>query len=193
MTALSEAEACDTTELLYTVLDGYPASLGFPIMHQVYVILNCHHIKSFHPPVKQYTTTHHNTEFKYYTCSLFFISNTKVSRAALWVVLCSVWCILASVLIRIHPLKFPYLPRTSPLLRCTLPPPLASSLPSFPRSVHASILPPLPLPPSLTLSIPHSVPPLAPSHPPSFLALSLPASRRPIPCTPSVCVFGTLH
>ena len=36
----------------YTVLDGYPASLGFPIMHRVHVIClcihpcqNCHHIK----------------------------------------------------------------------------------------------------------------------------------------------------
>ena len=25
---------------------------------------NCHHIKSCHPPVKQYTMTHHNTEYR---------------------------------------------------------------------------------------------------------------------------------
>ena len=52
-------------------------------MHPVH---NCHHIKSCHPPVKQYIMTHHNTEFISYTCSLFFICNTKVSRprAALW-------------------------------------------------------------------------------------------------------------
>ena len=36
--------------LLYSILDGYPASLGFPIMHRVHVICihpchNCHDIK----------------------------------------------------------------------------------------------------------------------------------------------------
>ena len=41
-----------------TVLDGYPASLGFPIMHQVHAICsmhpvhNFHNTKSCHPPVK---------------------------------------------------------------------------------------------------------------------------------------------
>ena len=66
-------------------------------MHTVH---NCHHIESFHPPVKQYTTTHRNTEFKYYTCSLFFICNTKVSRARspLLGVLCNAyWPVSSSV------------------------------------------------------------------------------------------------
>ena len=42
---------------------GYPALLGFPIMDpvQMHTVLNCHHIKPFHPSVKQYTTAHHNT------------------------------------------------------------------------------------------------------------------------------------
>ena len=34
-------------------------------MHPVH---NCHHIKSCHPPDKQYIKTHHNTEFIIYTC-----------------------------------------------------------------------------------------------------------------------------
>ena len=60
----------------YNILDGYPASLGFPIMHRVHVIShNCHDIKLCHPPDKQYT------EFRIYTCSLFFICNNKVAMA----------------------------------------------------------------------------------------------------------------
>ena len=114
----------------------------------------------------------------------------------------------------------PYLPSshappcTSPSLRCILPPPLASSLPSFPRSVNVCSyvpsslvpflnppsLPPLPLPPSLTSSIPHSLPllnsllhpPLVPSLP-SFLALSpppsLPACRPPCNAMYTMCVL----
>ena len=64
----------------YNILDGYPASLGFPIMHRVHVICihpchNCHDIKYCHPPDKQYT------EFIINTCSLFFICNNKVAMA----------------------------------------------------------------------------------------------------------------
>ena len=87
-------------------------------------------------------------------------------------------------------------------LATLLPPPLASSLPSFPRSVHAYFpsslvpflnppsLPPLPLPPSITSLLPHSVPLpppfptlplLPPSHPPSFLAH---------PCLPTAVQFN---
>ena len=52
-------------------------------MHPVH---NCQHIKACHPPDKQYIMTYHNTEFIIYTCSLFFICNTKVARAraAMW-------------------------------------------------------------------------------------------------------------
>ena len=131
--------------------------------------------------------THHNTEFKYYTCSLFFICNTKVSRtrSALWVVLCNVYCTLASVLIRVHPLKFPSLPiPLPPTLLPVHPPP--SVAPSFLRSLPQS---PLSFAPSIPSSVPFidsSLPPLAPSlphplapsHPPSFLALSLPPSMH---------------
>ena len=104
----------------------------------------------------------------------------------------------------------PYLPPptlihcSSPSLRCSLPPPIASSLPSFPRSVHAYVpsaivpflkppsLPPLPLPPSLSSSLPRS--PLLPlSHPPSFLGPSLPTCLRPSNSMYTVCVFGKLH
>ena len=123
------------------------------IMHQSHVI--CTQSITNHPPVKQYTTTHHNT------CSLFFIPTTKVSgaRAALWIVFSNVYRILASVLIRVRPLKFLYLhsspapPCTSPSLRCILSPPvrfLPSLFPSFrpclvpflPHSFHSSTLHP---------------------------------------------------
>ena len=61
------------------ILDGYPASLGFPIMHRVHAIYThayyCHHVKSCHPSDKQYT------EFIIYTCSRFLIFNNKVSMA----------------------------------------------------------------------------------------------------------------
>ena len=109
----------------------------------MHLVHNCHHIKSCHPPVKQYTMTHHNTEFKYYTRSPFFICNTKVSRAALLVVLSKLFCILASgrVLIRIHPSKFPTLLISLPptLLPVPLPPSLLRSLPPsyFHRSIYA--------------------------------------------------------
>ena len=72
-----------------------------------------------------------------------------MERTALRVVLCAIYCILASVLLRVPPLKFSSLPISLPptLLSLVpllppssarfLPPPLASSLLSFPRSVNA--------------------------------------------------------
>ena len=115
-------------------------------MHPVH---NCHHIKSCHPPVKQYIMMHHNTAFVIYTCSLFFICNTKVSRprATLWNDFLNFVNILYTGLCppRETPLKFSSLPCSpSPLLPRFLAqslPPLASSLPSFPRAVHASFRP----------------------------------------------------
>ena len=51
----------------YKKLNGYPASLGFLIMHRVGYMPyapnhNRHHIKSCYPSVKQYIKTHRNTE-----------------------------------------------------------------------------------------------------------------------------------
>ena len=151
-------------------------------MHTVH---NCHHIKSFHPPVKQYITTHHNTEFKYYTCSLFFISNTKVSRAraALWVVLCNVDCILASVLVRVHPSKFPSLP-------ISLPPSLLSLAPFLPPSSARFLTPHFPsLLPCLSSFLTRSLPqPFlhSRSHPPSHHSFLTPSPcSLPPPPSPS--------
>ena len=69
----------------------------------------CHHINSCYPSVKQYILTHCNTELILYTCSLFVICNTKVSRAraGLWMV--GLW-------IYYLPSRFP-----PPLLPCSLP------------------------------------------------------------------------
>ena len=131
---------------------------------------------------------------------------TKVAmaRAALRVVLCAVYCILAIVLLRVPPLTFPsrhisFPPLAPPLLISLAPllPPssVASSLPSFPRSDHAYVisslvpflnhpsLPPLPLQshhiiasslPPLALSLPTL--PFPPSLPSSILPRSFPAS-----------------
>ena len=135
-----------------------------------------------------------------------FYFNTKVSRAraALWVVFGAVYCIL-SVLLRVPPLMFPALHCS---LLCSSPSPRSSIsslspslchylVPSLPRS-----FPPLILPPSYITarSIPHiiatsltllTLPLLSPSHPPSFLAPSLPppckhSFRHPTQCTPCV-------
>ena len=108
--------------------------------------------------------------------------------------------LLASVLLRVPPLKFPclpislppmLLPFSSPSLRCSLLPPLASSLPSFLRSVHPFLTRSLPQPslpsstpaptlPHIIASSRHLVPP---SLPPS-LPLYLPPSLPPPPSLP---------
>ena len=140
-------------------------------MHPVH---NCHHIKSCDPPVKQYITTHHNTEFIIYTCSLFFICNTKVSRAraALWDGLW-IYCILASSLIRIPPL--PSLPIPSPPI--SFPSPLISFPPLHSRPLPSPPLHSRPLPSSPLHSPPApSLPPLPPS--------PLPACCCAAQCTP---------
>ena len=162
---------------------------------------NCHHIKSFNPPVKtirRITIPSLNTIPSHY----FFICNTKVSRAraALWVVLCTVYCILASVLLRVPPLKFPSLHINIPphssldhppssvalsLLRL-LTPSLLSLASSMTSSVPSSLvpylnppsLPPLPLPSPLSPFLPASLPSPLPPH-------SLPPSTHP-PLAPSL-------
>ena len=113
--------------------------------------------------------------------------------------------LLASVLLRVPPLKFPclpislppmLLPFSSPSLRCSLLPPLASSLPSFLRSVHPFLTRSLPQPslpsstpaptlPHIIASSRHLVPPsLAPSPLPPSLPLHLHPS--PLPPSPSL-------
>ena len=142
--------------------------------------------------------------------------NTKVAvaRAALCVVLCAHCCIMY---LRVPPLKFTslfislpptLLPFSSPSLGRSLLPPLASSLTSFLRSVHDYVpsslvpfinlpsLPPLPLPPFLTPSLPHALsllppptlPLLLPSLPPSWPLLH---SAYVIP--PRIRFWRTLH
>ena len=158
--------------------------------------------------------------------------------AMLCVVLCAHGCILYTGQcppLGTPPLKFPslpisipptLLPFSSPSLRCFLLPPLASPLPSFLRSVQAYVpsslvpflnllsLPPLPLPPSLTSSLPQALSLLPPSplsprslppspsltpicHPASLLPclpLCLSARlRRIIQCTPCVVSGQQLH
>ena len=109
-------------------LDGYPASLGFPIMHQVHVIC----IHPCHPPDKQYT------EFIIYTCSLFFICNNKVAMAR---ARCGIGCVNilytqdTSLDVSFHCSLAPSYPRA-------IHPPLASSLPPpMPRPVPSSLVP----------------------------------------------------
>ena len=123
-----------------------------------------------------------------------------MARATLYVVLCAVYILYTSQCppqdTSLVVSLFPFLPCSTPSLRCSLPPPLAySSLPSFLRSVHAyvpfslvesfpssTLLPFLHsrshppshhsfLPPSPTLPL-HP-----PSHPPSLLAPSLQAAQ----------------
>ena len=120
-----------------------------------------------------------------------------MARAKLCLVLCAVWFILASVLLRVPPLKFPSLPISLPPTLLSLAPLLHPSSarflpPLFPRSVNAYV--PSSLVPFLN---PRSHPP---SHPPSFLAPSL---RPSLPsCLPlavqcnvhSMCVWqGALY
>ena len=141
-----------------------------------------------------------------------------MTRAVLWD---GVWihCILASALLRIPPLKFPYL---APSFPRSLPPRRPCLVQSLPRSFPSSTFPPSTLPSStdalwlpsiiafsllpLALSLPPSIPPIVPpssatlpcSLPPSFLPRSLPTPS--LPATPAVqlnvhrvCVFDTLH
>ena len=165
--------------------------------------------------------------------------NTKVAmaRAALCVVLCAHCCIMytgqcppqgTSLEVYLPPYlpsshAPPFLLSLAPSLLRSLLPPLASSLTSFLRPVHDYVpsslvpfinlpsLPPLPLPPSLTPSLPHalslltpppqltpppslppSLPPVLPTFPPS-LPPSLPPSFPPsLPSLPPSLRFSIL-
>ena len=67
---------------------------------------NCCHIKSCHPPDKQYT------EFIIDTCSLVFICRRLITKYQWQGPHCGMvceYCILVSAFLRIHPLKFPSL------------------------------------------------------------------------------------
>ena len=174
-------------------------------------LYNFHHIKSCHPPVKQYITTHHNTRY----------TKVAMARAAFCVVLCAHGCIMYTgqchhqgTSLEVSLPLSPYLPRSS-LSPFLPPPPLTSSLPSFIRSVHPfltrslpqpSFRPPLQLPPSLTSSLPHAIslsslltlPSLLPIlHPASLLPCLPPCLsaclRRIIQCTPCVVSGQQLH
>ena len=178
---------------------------GFPIMHQVHAkhkVHNCHHIKKlFHV---SNNILGRITIQSLYTSLQFFICNTRVAmaRVALCVILCAVYCLLAIVLLRVPPLKFPshYLPSSHapPLLLSLAPlpppspgrflPPLFPSLrpcmcsfltrsrpqPSIPSSTPAPTLPHVIASslPPLVPSLP-TLPLLPPAHTPSFLAPSL--------------------
>ena len=161
-------------------------------MHPVH---NCHHIKSCHPPVKQYITTHHNTEFIGLPACR---PNTKVSRAR---ARCGLFmhCILA-IIIRISwslpPFLAPLLPHslTPPLPPPLLPPSIAPLLLIFFTQLLTSFMAPsasarflLPLAPSLPRSVLSSLVPLLnplslnpPSLPPLPLAPSLTSSLPPV-------------
>ena len=85
---------------VYKSLDGYPASLGFPVMHRV-------HAMAYAPNLKGKGR---------------FVNGWFVNI--------------------LPPLKFPSLPCShAPSLSRSISPPLTSSLPSFPRAVHASFGP----------------------------------------------------
>ena len=153
---------------------------------------NCHHIKSCHPPDKQYT------QFIIYTCSLFFICNNKVPMARAH---CGIGCE--------YTVYSGYLPWSFiSLLPCSI---LSSRNPSparfLPPAAHASprsflacshhqpSLPQPSLPPLtlracvaslLPLSLPPSLPPSPCSLPPSFPP-SLPPSLPLFPLPPSPC------
>ena len=118
-------------------------------MHPVH---NCHHIKSCHPPDKQYIKTHHNTEFIIYTCSLFLICNTKVSMRCGMVceyLLYSGQCPPQDTSLEVS------LPRSTPSPRFLPPAVHASSRPFLARSLHQPSLPPSTLPSSTdALSLP---------------------------------------
>ena len=111
---------------------------------------------------------------------------------------CFVRCILASVLLRVPPLKFPSLPSSqapslaplprsfAPSLLHLLPLSLAPSMPTFlPHSFTSSTLHPLPLPPTLPHIIASSLPPLLPPAP------TLPLLPPPIlPSLPAAVQFN---
>ena len=137
---------------------------------------------------------------KYYTGSLFLICSINVSRAraALWVVLCTVYWPVSS---RVPPLKFPspYLPSSDgpPVLLLYLAPLPLSVAPSLLRSLPPS---PLPLAPSMHSSVPSSLVPFL--NPPSLPILPLSpyiASLLPhsipllLPSPPSPCSLTTIR
>ena len=119
-----------------------------------------------------------------------------MARAALWDGLW-IYCILASALLRIPPLKFPSLTPLLPLHSSLnpssarfLPPAVhASSRPFLTRSLHnpslpQPFLPPLTLSACLALSLPTSLPLLSPSLVPSIPHHPLAPSLLPPPPSP---------
>ena len=129
-----------------------------------------------------------------------------MARAALCVVLCAVYCILASVLLRVPPLKFPslpisipptLLPCSYPSLRCTIPPP-RDSPPLVPSMPPHSFLPQPSLPSSTSAPTPSHhrflAPPCALPPPPSVC--SLPPILHPsslLPSSLSTCLLPAVQ
>ena len=168
---------------------------------------NCHHIRSFHPPVKQYITTLHNRAYIVeilYRLTIFNLWYQSLKGKGH--VVCSFvhYSILVSVLqgTSVEVSVPPYLPScdgppliaplplsVAPSLLRSLPPsplPLATYMhSSVPSSLVPSLNPPSlpirPLPPSLASLLHHSIPLLPPSPPsPSSLPPTLhPSSLLP--------------
>ena len=206
-------------------LDGYPASLGFLIMHQVHVICtqsfnNYHQIKSFHPPVKPYTTTHHNTVYIPVYNLVFIIpkSQWQGPRCALF---CALYrptagqCPPHDTPLEVSPP--PYLPSSHapPLLHSSAPllPPVFPSLRPCLRSFLTRSLPQPPPSSTPALTLPHIIASsIDPPYAPSLTTLPLlPSSHlhssSALPCLPAylpvcfplsnsmytVCLLGKLH
>ena len=181
-------------------------------------VRNCHYIKSCHPPVKQYITTHHNIEFIIPVYNFVFVIPKSEWQGPRCVLFCSLYTVYWPVSSSGYlPWIFP--PSLSPFLpRSSLAPIPRSVAPSLLRSLPSS---PLSLAPSMPTYLPHSspsstIPPFLhsrshtpshhrfltpspcslPPHPPVIqpsvllpcLPPCLPASRRPIQCTPYVCL-----
>ena len=185
-----------------------------PSPSHMHPVNNYHHTKSCHPTVKQYITTHHNKKFIPVIPKSQRLRPRCVYGYILYTGQCPRQDTSLDVSLPLYLLPPTLLPFSTPSLRCSLLPPLASSLPSFLRSVHAYVpsslvpflnipsLPPLPLPPSHTSSLPHALPllppsplshcSLTPSHPPSCIAPSVPPPLASLPASSGV-VFGQLH
>ena len=171
---------------IYSTLDGYPASLGIPIMHRVHAI--CAQSPS-HKIMLSICQTIHSDASQYRVNNLYMFTICHLEHQSLkgkgrfvngWFV---------NIL---PPVKFPSLPCShappsslNPSSARSLPPLFPSRrpcpVPSLPRSFPSSILPPSPslppltlspciassLPPLLPPSLPHLPPSIHPSFPPS--------------------------
>ena len=63
-----------------------------PIPCHMHTVLNCHHIQSCHPPVKQYIPTHHTTEFIYPFTIFYLQYESRNGKGRVVFCLCAVHC-----------------------------------------------------------------------------------------------------